>query len=194
VWLPRCRAAWLLRCHIDRTRPLLLDACCVALDAGSSQASVSHASHAYLSHFAPPQAYLFSALRHARLVPPDADLGWPDLQYSRGGRTDKGVSGEQWALLLVEWWAAQCCCQRAGAARERALLLMEGWQSAAAAGSSIACMLACHRGWPGLTVQSLLCAFITLLCLPSFAPFAHQPARSSFPGCLLPQPWVRWWP
>ena len=61
---------------------------------------------ACLCRFAPRQAYLFSALRHARLVPPDADLGWPDLQYSRGGRTDKGVSGERALLVVTRWQSA----------------------------------------------------------------------------------------
>jgi tRNA pseudouridine38/39 synthase len=33
---------------------------------------------------------LFNALRKTRLVPEDAS--WQQLRYSRGGRTDKGVS------------------------------------------------------------------------------------------------------
>ena len=40
-----------------------------------------------------PQGHLFAALRTTRLVPPGAS--WQELRYSRGGRTDKGVSGER---------------------------------------------------------------------------------------------------
>jgi hypothetical protein len=36
------------------------------------------------------QGYLFRALRKTRLIRPEAS--WQDLKYSRGGRTDKGVS------------------------------------------------------------------------------------------------------
>lgn len=46
------------------------------------------------------EAALFAALRKVRLIPPDTP--WPDLKYSRGGRTDKGVSalGNVVALTL----------------------------------------------------------------------------------------------
>ena len=38
------------------------------------------------------QGHLFAALRTTRLVP--AEASWQELRYSRGGRTDKGVSGK----------------------------------------------------------------------------------------------------
>lgn len=46
------------------------------------------------------EEYLFAAMRKTRLVPMVAN--WRDLKYSRGGRTDKGVSalGQVVALLL----------------------------------------------------------------------------------------------
>ena len=46
------------------------------------------------------EEHLFAALRTTRLVPPGAT--WRELTYSRGGRTDKGVSalGQVVALLL----------------------------------------------------------------------------------------------
>eukprot|EP00887_Chlorella_sp_A99_P008017 scaffold12.g8017.t1 len=46
------------------------------------------------------EAELFAAMRRTRLVPPGA--GWQALRYSRGGRTDKGVSalGQVVALSL----------------------------------------------------------------------------------------------
>jgi len=37
------------------------------------------------------QEYVFKALKHQRLIPEDSDR-WLDLNYSRCGRTDKGVS------------------------------------------------------------------------------------------------------
>ena len=58
-------------------------------------ASQSHALPLFVFPHSPParpQRYLLAALKHTRLVPPDAN--WEDLHYSRGGRTDKGVSGE----------------------------------------------------------------------------------------------------
>jgi tRNA pseudouridine38/39 synthase len=46
------------------------------------------------------EAAFFTALRKVRLIPPD--VHWQDLKYSRGGRTDKGVSalGNTVALVL----------------------------------------------------------------------------------------------
>ncbi|KAL4858223.1 tRNA pseudouridine(38/39) synthase [Chlorella vulgaris] len=46
------------------------------------------------------EGHLFAALRTARMVPPGAS--WQEMRYSRGGRTDKGVSalGQVVALLL----------------------------------------------------------------------------------------------
>ncbi|KAL4436896.1 hypothetical protein ABPG75_004035 [Micractinium tetrahymenae] len=46
------------------------------------------------------EGHLFSALRQTRLIP--AGASWQELRYSRGGRTDKGVSalGQVVALLL----------------------------------------------------------------------------------------------
>jgi tRNA pseudouridine38/39 synthase len=46
------------------------------------------------------EEHLFAALRKTRLIP--ADATWKELKYSRGGRTDKGVSalGQVVALLL----------------------------------------------------------------------------------------------
>lgn len=35
---------------------------------------------------------MFAALKQARLIAPGTT--WQELRYSRGGRTDKGVSGE----------------------------------------------------------------------------------------------------
>ncbi len=52
------------------------------------------------------EEHLFAALRKTRLVP--AGAGWQELRYSRGGRTDKGVSalGQVVALLLRSRGAA----------------------------------------------------------------------------------------
>jgi tRNA pseudouridine38/39 synthase len=52
------------------------------------------------------EEHLFAALRKTRLVP--AGAGWQELRYSRGGRTDKGVSalGQVVALLLRSSGAA----------------------------------------------------------------------------------------
>ncbi|KAL4432546.1 hypothetical protein ABPG77_000483 [Micractinium sp. CCAP 211/92] len=46
------------------------------------------------------EGHLFAALRQTRLIP--AGTSWQELRYSRGGRTDKGVSalGQVVALLL----------------------------------------------------------------------------------------------
>ena len=46
------------------------------------------------------EEHLFAALRKTRLIKPD--MTWKELQYSRGGRTDRGVSalGQVVALLL----------------------------------------------------------------------------------------------
>ena len=48
----------------------------------------------------PPQGELFKALTKTRLIAPDAEIS--GLQYSRCGRTDKGVSalGQVVALML----------------------------------------------------------------------------------------------
>ena len=79
-------------------------AACEHCSTAAPAASVAFCFGGFLSSLPPTcaclwprcmQAHLHSALRHARLMPPDADLGWEDLHYSRGGRTDKGVSGER---------------------------------------------------------------------------------------------------
>ena len=46
------------------------------------------------------QGMLFQALRKTRLVPENAD--WESMQYSRGGRTDKGVSGVGQARVSIQ--------------------------------------------------------------------------------------------
>lgn len=44
-----------------------------------------------LTHFPlSAQGHLFRAMRKTRLISPDAS--WQDVRYSRGGRTDRGVS------------------------------------------------------------------------------------------------------
>ena len=51
------------------------------------------------------QSRLYAALRRTKLIPDDT--GWQELEYSRCGRTDKGVS----ALGQVSPFFRQCCIQ-----------------------------------------------------------------------------------
>ncbi len=45
------------------------------------------------------QGHFFAALRHCRLIPADVDIN--SLQYSRCGRTDKGVSALSQVVALM---------------------------------------------------------------------------------------------
>lgn len=85
--MARCNALVFTSCLPD---------CAAAVPAPGFLCNRANDSAAHTTCGAPvsqAQGHLFAALRQTRLIP--AGASWQELRYSRGGRTDKGVSGER---------------------------------------------------------------------------------------------------